>query len=68
MLIANLNDVRTDARHALKFVAKLRDNQLNNDNPIVLYTHLEGGHGGAFGQFSRIKNNALAYSFLLKDK
>lgn len=68
LLIANLNDVRTDARHALKFVAKLRDNQLNNDNPIVLYTHLEGGHGGAFGQFSRIKNNALAYSFLLKDK
>lgn len=68
LVIANLHDVRTDARHALKFVAKLRDNQLKNDNPIVLYTHLEGGHSGAFGRFSRVKNNALAYSFLLKDK
>lgn len=68
LVIANLHDVRTDARHALKFVAKLRDNQLNNDNPIVLYTHLEGGHSGAFGRLSRVKNNALAYSFLLKDK
>ncbi|WP_227430989.1 prolyl oligopeptidase family serine peptidase [Psychrobacter sp. I-STPA6b] len=64
LVIANVNDIRTSHLDALKFVQKLREYNQSN-NPILLKTHLQGGHSGAFGRASRIKNNALSYGFML---
>lgn len=63
LVIANPNDSRTPAIYALKFVAKLRDNQLAR-TPIALYTHPQGGHSGADGQQSRLNNQLLGWGFL----
>lgn len=47
-----------------KWVAKLRDHQ-TGDAPILLYTNMETGHGGASGRYERYKDTAMEYAFLL---
>ncbi len=47
-----------------KWVAKLRDKKTDK-NPIVMYCNMDTGHGGASGRFSRLKEVAMQYTFLL---
>lgn len=47
-----------------KWVAKLRDLK-TDDHPLLMYCNMETGHGGASGRFSRLKEVALEYTFLL---
>jgi len=47
-----------------KWVARLRDHQ-TGDAPILLYTNMETGHGGASGRYERYKDTAMEYAFLL---
>jgi oligopeptidase B len=47
-----------------KWVAKLRAYKKDN-NPILMYCNMETGHGGASGRFSRLREVAMEYTFLL---
>lgn len=47
-----------------KWVARLRDHQQGN-NPILLWTNMDAGHGGATGRFERLKEIARVYAFLI---
>lgn len=48
-----------------KWVAKLRDFN-KSDKPILLFTDMDTGHGGASGRYNRLKSVALEYAFLIK--
>lgn len=48
-----------------KWVAKLRDFN-KSDKPILLFTDMNTGHGGASGRYNRLKSVALEYAFLIK--
>jgi oligopeptidase B len=47
-----------------KWVAKLRAMKTDN-NPVLLWTNMEGGHGGVSGRFRRLKQTAMEYAFML---
>jgi oligopeptidase B len=47
-----------------KWVAKLRAMKKDN-NPLLLWTNMEGGHGGVSGRFRRLKQTAMEYAFML---
>jgi oligopeptidase B len=34
-------------------------------NPLLLYTNMDAGHGGASGRFRQFKETAMEYTFLL---
>ncbi len=47
-----------------KWVARLREHQQGN-SPLLLWTNMEAGHGGATGRFERLEEVARAYAFLI---
>ncbi|HHH53027.1 MAG TPA: S9 family peptidase [Bacteroidetes bacterium] len=47
-----------------KWTAKLREKK-KGENIVLLHCNMETGHGGASGRFSRLKEVALEYTFLL---
>jgi len=47
-----------------KWVAKLRAMK-KDKNPLLLWTNMEGGHGGVSGRFRRLKQLAMEYAFML---
>ena len=49
-----------------KYVAKLRTLKTDN-NPLLLVTNMEAGHGGASGRYDYLKEIAFDYAFLLRE-
>ena len=47
-----------------KWVAKLRAVKTDK-NPLLLWTNMEGGHGGVSGRFRRLRQTAMEYAFIL---
>jgi oligopeptidase B len=47
-----------------KWVAKLRVTKTDK-NPLLLWTNIEGGHGGVSGRFRRLRETAMEYAFML---
>ncbi|HPW18326.1 MAG TPA: S9 family peptidase [Candidatus Aminicenantes bacterium] len=47
-----------------KYVAKLRTLKTDR-NPLLLWTNIEGGHGGVSGRFRRLEQTAMEYAFIL---
>lgn len=65
LVTAGLTDPRVTYWEPAKWVAKLRDQKIDN-NILLLKTNLGAGHAGATGRFDFLKEIALMYAFLLK--
>jgi oligopeptidase B len=60
----SLNDSQVGYWEAAKYVAKLRTLKTDN-NPLLMRTNLDAGHGGASGRYDYLKEIASTYSFVL---
>ena len=59
-----LSDPRVTYWEPAKWVAKLRASK-TDENIIVLKTNMGAGHGGPSGRYSKLKEKAFEYAFLL---
>jgi oligopeptidase B len=62
----SLNDSQVMFWEPAKYVARLRTLKAD-DNPLLLVTNMEAGHGGASGRYDYLKEIAFDYAFLLKE-
>ncbi|MHA7240113.1 S9 family peptidase [Arthrobacter sp. TMS1-12-1] len=60
--VTSFNDTRVLYVEPAKWVAQLRETT-TGDEPIVLKTEMDGGHGGASGRYSRWRDIAWDYAF-----
>jgi oligopeptidase B len=61
----SLNDSQVMYWEPAKYVAKLRTLKQDN-NPLLLYTNLAAGHGGASGRYDYLREIAFDYAFILR--
>ncbi|GGK52318.1 MULTISPECIES: prolyl oligopeptidase family serine peptidase [Flavobacteriaceae] len=66
LIVTGSDDTRVPPYHSFKFVAKLQSN-LEQKNPILLWTQDNTGHFGANEANSIIKENAFIYGFLMEE-
>jgi oligopeptidase B len=64
LVTTGLQDSQVQYFEPAKWVAKLRAMKTGK-NPLLLWTNMEGGHGGVSGRFRRMKEVALEYAFIL---
>ena len=62
----SLNDSQVMYWEPAKYVAKLRTLKTDN-NPLLLLTNMQAGHGGASGRYDYLKEIAFDYAFLLRE-
>ena len=65
LVITGLHDSQVQYWEPAKWVQRLREHQ-QGEEPIILKTNMEAGHGGASGRFERLKEVALIYAFLVE--
>ncbi len=64
LVISGYHDSQVQYWEPTKWVAKLR-HEKTDGNPLLLYTNMEAGHGGASGRYSYLKEVAMRHAFLL---
>jgi oligopeptidase B len=64
LVLTGFHDSQVQYWEPAKWVQRLREHQRGED-PILLKTNMDAGHGGASGRFERLKEVALIYAFLL---
>ena len=64
LVTGGISDPRVTYWEPTKWIAALRDAHQGN-NMLLLKIHMESGHSGASGRFSRLKEVALEYAFIL---
>lgn len=64
LVTTGLHDSQVQYWEPAKWVAKLRDLKTDN-NPLLMHTNMEAGHGGASGRFQRLREVARDYAFLI---
>jgi oligopeptidase B len=64
LVTTGLQDSQVQYFEPGKWVAKLRAMKKDR-NPLLLWTNMEGGHGGVSGRFRRLKETAMEYAFML---
>ena len=64
MILAGWSDPRVGYWEPAKLTARLRATK-TDDNPLVLRTHLEAGHGGPSGRYAAYRETAFLYAFAL---
>ena len=62
----SLHDSQVMYWEPAKYVAKLRTLK-TDDNPLLLVTNMQAGHGGASGRYDYLKEIAFDYAFLLSE-
>jgi oligopeptidase B len=63
----SLNDSQVMYWEPAKFVAKLRTLKTNPNQPLLLHTNMDAGHGGASGRYDYLREIAVDYAFLLRE-
>jgi oligopeptidase B len=61
----SLNDSQVMYWEPAKYVAKLRTLK-QDSNPLLLYTNMAAGHGGASGRYDYLREIAFDYAFILR--
>jgi oligopeptidase B len=64
LVTTGLHDSQVQYWEPAKWVARLRDMKTDK-NPLLLYTNMDAGHGGASGRFQAYKETAMEFAFLL---
>ena len=64
LITTGLHDSQVQYWEPAKWCAKLREYKTDS-NPLLLYTNMETGHGGASGRFESLRETAMEYAFLL---
>jgi len=64
LVTSGLHDSQVQYYEPTKWVAKLRDMKTDN-NPLLLHTNMDAGHGGQSGRFRQHKESALEFAFML---
>lgn len=64
LVTTGLHDSQVQYWEPAKWVARLRTLKLDK-NPLLLYTNMTAGHGGASGRFERLRETARNYAFML---
>jgi len=64
LITTGLHDSQVQYWEPAKWCARLREYK-TNENPILLYTNMETGHGGASGRFEALRETAMEYAFLI---
>jgi oligopeptidase B len=62
LLTAGLNDTRVGYWEPAKFTARLRS--LNPENPVLLRTEMDVGHGGPSGRYSAWREEAFVLAWM----
>ncbi len=64
LITGGINDSQVLFHEPAKWTAKLRTFK-TDDNIVLLHMNMESGHGGASGRYSRIKDVAFEFAFIL---
>lgn len=64
LITSGLHDSQVQYWEPTKYVAKLRSLKTDN-NPVLLHTNMNSGHGGDSGRFEQLREIAMEYAFLL---
>ena len=64
LVTAGLNDPRVTYWEPAKYVAKLRTLK-TDQNPLLLKTNMDAGHGGKSGRYDSLREVAEEYAFML---
>ena len=64
LVTTGLHDSQVQYWEPAKWVAKMRELK-TDDNPLLLHTNMDAGHGGASGRFKQFKETAMQYAFML---
>jgi oligopeptidase B len=64
LITTGFHDSQVQYWEPAKWIAKLRELKTDN-NPLLMYCNMETGHGGASGRFSRLREVAREYAFIL---
>jgi oligopeptidase B len=64
LVTTGLHDSQVQYFEPAKWVAKLRTEK-TDQQPLLFRTNMEAGHGGKSGRFSRMKEVAQEYAFIL---
>ncbi len=65
LAVAGLTDPRVTYWEPAKWIARLRAHTASG-NPALFKIHMDSGHAGASGRFSRLEEIAYVYAFALK--
>jgi oligopeptidase B len=64
LVTTGLHDSQVQYWEPAKWVAKLRELK-TDQNPLLMFTNMDAGHGGVSGRFRQYKEIAMEYAFLL---